>query len=63
MSPTALIHAETAICVVIGVARAQFVLWAFGVLLDWALTLNAVMFVLSYGKRFFVQLAFSRWAR
>jgi hypothetical protein len=63
MSTRTLAHFEAAANSIIGIALAQIVLLAFGVPMNEALVLNAVMIGVSYARSFVLRMVFERLVR
>jgi hypothetical protein len=60
MTHVRLVHAEACANAAAGLALAQAVLWAFGMPVEKAIALNAVMLAVSYVRAFVLRLVFAR---
>jgi hypothetical protein len=60
MTPIRLVHAEACANAIAGLALAQGVLWAFGLPVGKAITLNVVMLAVSYARAFVLRVVFAR---
>src|SRR5271163_1573226 len=63
MTSIRLAHLEAAANAVVGLGLAQAILWAFGMPLGEAVTLNMVFLAMSYARSFVLRLVFRRVAR